>query len=74
MSHDLTPSVVAARRAEAGVPADEIEITPAMIQAGCQVLKDRYLSLNDVDEFPAIVRIVYEAMQGSRLRSARKDR
>jgi hypothetical protein len=71
MTHDLA---AAAATAQADGAPEETEITPAMLQAGCQVLRERFLSLDDVDEFPAIVRIVYEAMQESRLKSAHTDR
>jgi hypothetical protein len=41
MSHDPAAPAVAARQAEgADAPADEIEITPAMIEAGGEALEE----------------------------------
>jgi len=44
----------------------EIEVTPEMILAGVQALKENWLELSDPDEFHGIVRIVYGAMEASR--------
>ena len=44
----------------------EIEVTPEMILAGVQALKENWLALSDPDEFHRILRIVYEAMEASR--------
>ncbi len=53
---------------EAGAPAEtEIEVTPAMIEAGVDALSSRYLDLEGgLALFPEIVRSVYLRMQESR--------
>lgn len=57
-----------AKSAEAGAPESEtvIEITPEMVRTGVQVLKEQYLSLQELEECPEIVRIVFLAMLQSR--------
>lgn len=55
--------------ASAGAPAEEIEITSAMIEAGVDVLKESYFNLIDDPElYPVILRNVLEKMfAGSQL-------
>lgn len=50
-----------------GAPEDsEIEVTPEMIEAGVRALSELYLSLQESQEYPEIVRIVFEAMMACR--------
>lgn len=57
------------KSAAAGAP--EAIITPEMVEAGVQVLKNHYLDLDDCVEYPAIVHIVYAAMVALRPQRAR---
>jgi len=58
---------------DAGAP--EIELMSPMIEAGVRVLKENYLALADaaLDEYPSIVRTVYEAMEAFRQEHENKD-
>jgi hypothetical protein len=45
------------------------DITDEMIAAGVTVLQEHFLATDAVDEYPLLVRTLYEAMQASRLKS-----
>src|SRR5262245_11109139 len=57
-----------------GADALAEKVTPAMIEAGIQVLAENWLALSfpECDEYPRIVRTVYEAMMASRPKFARR--
>ena len=53
----------------AGAPADEIEVTPAMIAAGVDELSSRYLELQEgSDRFGEVVQILFARMLAARPR------
>jgi hypothetical protein len=54
------------RAAQPNDSAAEPQVSPEAIRAGVKALKENYLSLQEVTQFPEIARIVYAAMSASR--------
>jgi|GEM_PF-6527954 len=44
-------------------PTKKVAVTPEMIAAGVRALKEHYLSLSEVHEYPEIVETVFSAME-----------